>query len=123
MINQNIVDWLCYLQFVKCYPSNLTFFGLPFWVKAYWRDAGYSGEVVSNGGDRLLPGCSSGPISIVYDATTDSGVAALVGFIAGQHATEWKAKTVAHHIQSLTLDPPSAALFEPLKFARASEVT
>lgn len=61
--------------------------------QAYWRDAGYSGEVVSNGGDRLLPGCSSGPISIVYDATTDSGVAALVGFIAGQHATEWKAKT------------------------------
>jgi len=61
--------------------------------KAYWRDAGFSGEVVSNGGRPLLD-CKSGPISIVYDATTHNQVAALVGFIAGNQVVEWDKKTI-----------------------------
>lgn len=39
-------------------------------------------------------GCSSGPLSIVYDATTDNQVPALVGFIAGRPGVEWHLKTV-----------------------------
>ena len=38
--------------------------------------------------------CSSGPLSVVYDATTDNDVPALVGFIAGKHGIEWQSKTV-----------------------------
>jgi len=60
--------------------------------KAYWREAGYSGEVVSNGGGPLLD-CDSGPISIVYDATTHNQVPALVGFIGGSHVAQWDNKT------------------------------
>ena len=63
-------------------------------MKAYWREAGFSGEVVSNGGRPLLD-CKSGPISIVYDATTHNQVAALVGFIAGNQVVEWDKKTVS----------------------------
>lgn len=53
-----------------------------------------SGEIVSNGGDPVL-GCSSGPISVVYDATTNNDVPALVGFIAGRAGAEWHHKTVS----------------------------
>lgn len=46
----------------------------------FWRDRGYSGEIVSN----------VGPLSIVFDNTThDESQAALVGFIVGRHAHEW----------------------------------
>ncbi|CAG0879830.1 unnamed protein product [Darwinula stevensoni] len=45
--------------------------------KAFWKDRGYSGEIVTNGGD------GGGPLSVVFDATTCRGTPALVGFIAG----------------------------------------
>ena len=48
--------------------------------RAFWRDAGFSGEVVS----------ADGPFSVVYDNTSQDGSqAALVGFIVGQHARHW----------------------------------
>lgn len=71
--------------------------------KAYWREQGYSGEVVSNGGGPMM-GCSSGPISILYDATTDNQVPALVGFIAGRPGVEWHRKTVWLTLQKLNYD-------------------
>ena len=74
-------------------------------MKAYWREAGYSGEVVSNGGRALLD-CKSGPISIVYDGTTHNQVAALVGFIAGNSVIEWDEKTVS---------PPAIISNQPIK--------
>ena len=49
--------------------------------------------MVSNGGGPLLD-CDSGPISIVYDATTHNQVPALVGFIGGSHVAQWDNKTV-----------------------------
>ena len=78
---------------------------------------------MSNGGGPLLSGCSTGPVSIVYDATNENQVylpvniisyfichltvllfvsfvihnnkvAALVGFIAGKPGTEWRCKSV-----------------------------
>lgn len=63
-------------------------------IQAYWREAGYSGEVVSNGGGPLN-GCRTGPISVVYDATTNNGVPALVGFYAGKPGVEWHNKSVS----------------------------
>lgn len=65
-------------------------------LKPYWREENFSGEIVSNGGDPLL-GCSSGPLNVVYDATTHNNVPALVGFIAGSQGTEWNHKTVPLH--------------------------
>ncbi|XP_046437398.1 probable flavin-containing monoamine oxidase A [Daphnia pulex] len=62
--------------------------------KTYWREKGFSGEVVSNGGGPLL-GCSTGPLSIVYDATNDKNIPALVGFIAGRPGVEWHRQTAA----------------------------
>ena len=56
-----------------------------------------SGEIVSNGGLSPVAGCQTGPLCIVYDATTDQGSAALVGFIAGSSSTEWQARTVRGH--------------------------
>ncbi|KAK2714485.1 hypothetical protein QYM36_008892, partial [Artemia franciscana] len=57
--------------------------------KSYWTEEGYSGEIVSNGGLSNIDGISNGPLSVVYDATTNNGVPALVGFIAGRQGIEW----------------------------------
>ena len=48
---------------------------------------------MSNGGAPLLS-CSTGPLSVVYDATTSNDVPALVGFIAGKPGVEWHHRTV-----------------------------
>ncbi len=54
--------------------------------RAFWRAAGYSGEVVS----------SDGPCSVVYDNTSHDGKQpALVGFIVGNHARHWSAQPSA----------------------------
>lgn len=53
---------------------------------SFWRDAGFSGEVVS----------ADGPLSIVYDNTSHDGKqAALVGFIVGKHARQWSSQPEA----------------------------
>lgn len=63
--------------------------------RAFWREKGFSGEVVSNGGVEGLPeGVSRGPLSVCFDATTHRGTPAIVGFIAGRHGVEWQSKTM-----------------------------
>lgn len=54
----------------------------------FWRDNGYSGEIVA----ASSTGC---PFCVVFDATSHNGNPALVGFIAGQSATYWTNKEVA----------------------------
>lgn len=49
---------------------------------AFWRDKGFSGEIVTGS----FTGC---PFCVTFDATSPSGNAALVGFISGQQATYW----------------------------------
>ncbi|XP_057367268.1 probable flavin-containing monoamine oxidase A isoform X1 [Daphnia carinata] len=68
--------------------------------KTYWRENGFSGEIVSNGGGPLLK-CSTGPISVVYDATTDKNVPALVGFVAGRPGVEWHRQTAEERRSSI----------------------
>lgn len=55
---------------------------------SFWRDAGYSGEIVSSGGTTDIPECDSGPIQLVYDAGTDISSPALVGFYA--NSRQWR---------------------------------
>ena len=62
--------------------------------QAFWRSAGYSGEVVSNGGDGRN-GCTKDPINVVMDATSGHGNPALVGFISGDQGIQWANKTVS----------------------------
>ena len=51
--------------------------------RAFWREAGFSGEVVS----------SDGPLSVVYDNTShDDRQPALVGFVVGSQARQWSAQ-------------------------------
>ncbi|KAK7112509.1 probable flavin-containing monoamine oxidase A [Littorina saxatilis] len=57
--------------------------------EAFWRTAGYSGEVVTNGGMTAVPNCSAGPLCIVYDACLHNGSPALLGFIGGDIKVEW----------------------------------
>ncbi|XP_061590423.1 probable flavin-containing monoamine oxidase A [Cololabis saira] len=54
---------------------------------AFWKEKGFSGEIVA-GSSTDCPFC------VTFDATTPQGDAALVGFIAGQHAPYWSAKEV-----------------------------
>lgn len=63
--------------------------------QAFWRSAGFSGEVVTNGGMTAVPDCSSGPVSIIYDHRLDNGSPALIGFIAGDVKVEWVQHSVS----------------------------
>lgn len=63
-------------------------------LQAYWRLKGFSGEIVTTDPrpGQALPGA----LSIVYDATSDQGHPALVGFIGGDQATVWADKSVGN---------------------------
>ncbi|XP_026153844.1 probable flavin-containing monoamine oxidase A isoform X2 [Mastacembelus armatus] len=52
---------------------------------AFWKEKGFSGEIVAGSSTNC-------PFSVAYDATSPSGNAALVGFIAGQQASAWSSK-------------------------------
>ena len=71
-----------------CYKSNFLF-------QPFWRAAGKSGEVVTNGGASTMLGCDGGPLCIVYDATSHNGNAAIVGFIGASQAVQWRQKEVS----------------------------
>jgi monoamine oxidase len=60
---------------------------------AFWREAGFSGEVVS----------ADGPLSVVYDSTTHDGrQPALVGFIVGSQARQWSTQPLADRQRRVT---------------------
>ena len=64
-------------------------------LQAFWRNLGYSGEIVTSGGISKIKKCASGPLSVVMDATTYYDSPALVGFICGRQATEYESVTVS----------------------------
>jgi monoamine oxidase len=62
--------------------------------KAFWKEMGYSGEVVSDGSiirNKLnnVNRVSLGPISVMYDNTSYSNEPALLGFIGANAALQW----------------------------------
>jgi len=61
--------------------------------KAFWREEGYSGEVLS----------TDPPICLYYDATNSKGHPALVGFIAGSDATRWSGKVDSPEVPTCLL--------------------
>jgi monoamine oxidase len=61
--------------------------------RAFWREAGFSGEVVS----------SDGPLSVVYDNTSHDGrQPALIGFVVGNQARQWSAQPVSDRQRRVT---------------------
>lgn len=64
----------CVIKIIVTYP------------KAWWREQGFSGEVVSD----------KGPLALVYDKSShDDKMPALVGFFAGKGARQWSEKSPA----------------------------
>jgi monoamine oxidase len=60
---------------------------------AFWRKAGFSGEVVS----------SDGPLSVVYDNTShDERQPALIGFVVGSQARQWSAQPLSDRQRRVT---------------------
>lgn len=53
--------------------------------RPFWRDAGLSGQVVTD----------SGPLSVIYDNTTPNGQAALLGLAGGNNAHGWGLSSAA----------------------------
>lgn len=73
-------------QLLQRWPMGATIKTLALYERPFWRDAGFSGEVVSDGD----------LISVTYDNTTRDGrVAAIVGFIVGAAARHWSRRTQA----------------------------
>ncbi|XP_061118056.1 probable flavin-containing monoamine oxidase A [Conger conger] len=76
---------------------------------AFWREKGFSGEVVVQNST----GC---PFSVTFDATSPGGSPALVGFIAAEQASDWTVRTkddrrnsVIHSLQKYL--GPEASVF------------
>ena len=67
-------------QLLQRYAMGATVKVVGTYDRAFWRDAGYSGEVVS----------TTPPFSVVYDnCSADGSVPALVGFVVGDEARRW----------------------------------
>jgi len=61
--------------------------------RAFWRDAGFSGEVVS----------AEGPLSVVYDSTSHDGrQPALLGLVVGSQARQWSSQPLADRQRRVT---------------------
>ncbi|CAH1793816.1 unnamed protein product [Owenia fusiformis] len=60
---------------------------------AFWRDQGFSGEIVCHGGPTQMEGCDSGPLGVLFDCTSPGGTPGLVGFISGKQAIQWANRT------------------------------
>ncbi|CAB3397339.1 unnamed protein product [Caenorhabditis bovis] len=69
--------------FEGCMQGNLIKFVITF-ESAFWKEKGFSGEIVSTG-RTIVPG-EVLPIMCTYDATTSTGVPALVGFINEEYS-------------------------------------
>jgi monoamine oxidase len=73
-------------QLTQRFAMGATVKVLVTYERAFWREAGFSGEVVS--GD--------GPLSVLYDNTShDEKQPALVGFIVGSQARHWSSQPEA----------------------------
>ncbi|KAL4239916.1 hypothetical protein ACF0H5_000714 [Mactra antiquata] len=70
-------------------PSNILKFVVTF-PQDFWREAGSSGEVVSNGGYSDIRGCDVGPLCVVYDGNSSNGEPALVGLTGGLQCVQWQ---------------------------------
>ncbi len=70
-------------QLTQRMPMGNTVKVLATYKKAFWRERGYSGEVVS----------TVGPLSVVFDNTSHDGkVPMLLGFVVAKHARGWSEK-------------------------------
>jgi monoamine oxidase len=92
-------------QLLQRMPMGATIKCVAIYERPFWRDAGFSGEVVSDGE----------PISVTYDNTSADGrTAALVCFIVGAAARRWSTRSAddrrAAVLTSLTrwFGPPAA---------------
>lgn len=68
--------------------------------RAFWREDGLNGEVISDGSFSSL-GLSIGPITYLIDGTTSHGTPALLGFIGGRCASVWTSVTLEERRQGL----------------------
>ncbi|HEX2483763.1 MAG TPA: FAD-dependent oxidoreductase [Myxococcota bacterium] len=64
------------------FPMGAAIKCIAVYEKAFWRDDGFSGELISDGG----------PVGFALDATKPGGPPALVGFIEGAPARAWGAR-------------------------------
>ncbi|BFZ02776.1 hypothetical protein BsWGS_05815 [Bradybaena similaris] len=81
------------VDFMKHMPMGSMTKVIVTYEKAFWRSKNQSGQIVSDGGEVTVPGCSLGPLSITYDATSHNGCPALVGFLGGEAAVSWATQT------------------------------
>ena len=72
-------------------PSHLTKF-VATYATAFWRKAGLSGDMGRNSCEGL---CESNPIAITFDATTNNGNPAILGFITSYAAAKWTSVVVS----------------------------
>ncbi|XP_013393626.1 probable flavin-containing monoamine oxidase A [Lingula anatina] len=72
------------LELFKRMPAGYIVKFIITYQTAFWRDEGFSGEIVSSGKTDLLLG--------VLDATSPNGNPALVGFVAAKHAVKWSSQ-------------------------------
>jgi monoamine oxidase len=81
------------IQLEQRMPMGATIKCHALYERPFWRDAGWSGEVVADGD----------PITVVFDNSDHQGQAALVAFIVGRPAREWSQRS-EHARKATVLD-------------------
>ncbi|XP_066507699.1 probable flavin-containing monoamine oxidase A [Hoplias malabaricus] len=80
----------------QCMPvGHMTKFIITY-PTAFWKQKGFSGEIVS----RPSEDC---PFGVTFDATSPGGSPALVGFIAGEQACYWNSKEMEERRDAVVL--------------------
>lgn len=79
--------------------SHMTKFIITY-EKAFWIEKGYSGEIVSNGGEKVCDDCDTQPAGVICDHTIDDNPA-LVGFISGRQGLQWSDKPFEERKQAV----------------------
>ena len=71
---------------------------------------------MSNGGASVVSSCSTGPLNIVYDATSERGSPALVSFIGGKQQLEYAALEVRGKYPREQIDNVSCSVCDCMSY-------
>ncbi|XP_071107333.1 probable flavin-containing monoamine oxidase A [Haliotis cracherodii] len=80
---------ICKRDYISRAPLSNRITVLLTFKESFWRDRGWSGEILSSGGQSTVSRCDSGPLCFACDATSADDNPAIVAFIGGHQAVQW----------------------------------
>ncbi|XP_046560280.1 probable flavin-containing monoamine oxidase A [Haliotis rubra] len=80
---------ICKRDYISRAPLSNRITAIVTFRESFWRDRGWSGEILSSGGQSTVSRCDSGPLCFACDATSADDNPAIIAFIGGHQAVQW----------------------------------